>query len=121
MGFSATWLYDEEYVLNLPQVISNTVTLLHNELPIASTIFSDKWTLATTQRLITNNKGVLQTMKIEDVVARDYGLFKGNGPSQIIEGSVSDKYGTKMDFLIETGHASMVMINALKTLLMIRA
>jgi hypothetical protein len=87
-----------------------------NELPICSTVIdASNWSLLTTRKLLTTEEGHLTIGDLNNCVDLSYGLFKGGGKSDKEVGSIQLANGTKMNYFIETGKASMVMIYGIRT------
>ena len=93
------------------------ITLHNEELCICSTIVDDQsWSVLTTQRVITCIKGVQQEGAIANVTNWTYGGdFKDKSVATIF-GMVTLDDHSKVPYMIETGRASMIMIQGIKTL-----
>ena len=95
--------------------------LLENELIICSTVIdSNNYSVLTTRKLVTNENNIIIEGSIEGALVTSYGSFKGYGKEQFTFGTVQLKNGTSLKYFIETGKASMVMINGVKTLIQIQ-
>jgi hypothetical protein len=92
--------------------------LRENELIICSTfIDSDNYSILTTQRLITKEKGQTNSGSIEGAKDKIYGDFKGYQDKPFTFGQISLYNGIDLKYFIETGRASMVMIHGVRTLI----
>ncbi len=96
--------------------------LLSEELSILEIKGEDAVTIVTTQRIIEiqNQKIVnLNIDQIDDVV---YGNFKGRPAEEprLSKFMVTDLYGEKYDFQMETGYASIALMKGLDTVLRIK-
>lgn len=92
--------------------------LTEHELVICSTaIDDDNFSILTTQRLITREKGETVFGAIEGAKDNIYGDFKENHGEPFVFGEISLKNGIGQKYFIETGNASMVMIYGVRTLI----
>ncbi|CAI8720854.1 hypothetical protein [Chryseobacterium sp. IT-36CA2] len=97
-----------------------SVQLNKEELLICSTIIdSDNYSILTTQKLITSENGVLESGTIIYAKNRSYGNFKEYGNEKLTFGNIILENGKIVKYFIETGKASMIMINGIKTLIQI--
>lgn len=96
-----------------------TLILTDSELIICSTVIDDNnYSILTTQRLITKEKGIEVIGNIIDAIDKLYGDFKGGYDDEFFTfGVVQLCNGMELKYFIETGKASMVMINGVKTLI----
>ncbi|UZO80703.1 hypothetical protein NBT05_17390 [Aquimarina sp. ERC-38] len=94
------------------------LNLIENELIICSTIInSDNYSILTTQKLITNQNGIEYSGSLINAKNKGYGNFKGYQDHSLTLGHIELKDGTDLKYFIETGRASMVMINGIGTLI----
>ncbi|MCC3216517.1 hypothetical protein LIV57_14720 [Chryseobacterium sp. X308] len=97
------------------------IQLKEEELLICSTIIDlDNYSILTTQKLITSEKGVLESGLIIHAENGLYGNFKGHGNEKFTFGKIILENGKILKYFIETGKASMVMVNGVKTLIQIK-
>lgn len=96
-----------------------TLFLTDSELIICSAVIDDNnYSILTTQRLITKEKGIEVIGNIIDAIDKLYGDFKGGYDDESFTfGVVQLCNGIELKYFIETGKASMVMINGVKTLI----
>ena len=87
-----------------------------NELLICSTVIdNDNFSVLTTQKLITKEKGILLSCNLNGASVKEYGDFKGYKKVPFTFGVVYLADGSEFKYFIETGRASMVMIHGVKT------
>lgn len=92
--------------------------LVENELIISSTIIDkDNFSILTTRRLLTSLDGQLSTENIQGAIDKLYGNFKGYQDKDFTFGQVQVQNGNEIKYFIETGKASMIMINGVRTLI----
>ena len=92
--------------------------LAENELFICSTLLdADNYSILTTRRLITHEKGQTSAGRIEDAKGNGYGDFKGYKDKLFTFGQILLDNGTNLRYFIESGKASMVMIYGVNTLI----
>lgn len=92
------------------------LTLDENELPICSTIVdSANWTVLTTQRLITQIDNQLTEGNMSLARLITHGNFKGFGNTKFAKGKIGFPDESEMEYLIETGFPSMIMVYGVKT------
>jgi hypothetical protein len=92
--------------------------LAENELVICSTIIDiDNYSILTTQRLITKEKGIENAGNLTGASDKLYGDFKGHKGDSFTFGLVQLISGVDMKYFIETGKASMIMIHGVRTLI----
>ena len=106
---------------NREELKLNEVVLNSGEIPICSTILDEHcWSLLTTQRLITKREGTILTASIESARNLQYGDFKGHEGKELTMGKVETSDGGVLEYFIETGKASMVMVQGVKTRIQIQ-
>jgi len=89
-----------------------------NELIICSTIIDkDNFSILTTRRLLTNQDGQLSSENIQGATDKLYGDFKGYKDKSFTFGQVQLQNGNELKYFIETGKASMIMIQGVRTLI----
>ena len=114
--FKWTRFYEENADLSIlfPGI---EIDLSPNELAICSTLIdSDNFSILTTQKLITKEKGNLLHGRLDGARDKFYGDFKGTrnkGPFTF--GTVQLENGSDLKYFIEPGKASMVMIHGVRT------
>lgn len=92
--------------------------LTQNELIICSTfIDADNYSILTTQRLITKQNRQIQIGNIEGATDKLYGDFKGYKDKMFTFGHIQLQNGSDLDYFIESGKASMIMIHGVRTLI----
>lgn len=92
--------------------------LAGSELIICSTVIdADNYSILTTRRLITRQEGERNEGRIEGAAHRTYGDFKGYKEKMFTLGYIRLENGKELACFIETGKASMVMIQAVQALL----
>lgn len=91
------------------------------EIAICSTkIDAENWSLLTTQRLLTKSKNNLRVTEIEFASHVSYGDFKGYLYPNFTTGTIVTAEGDTFEYFIETGKASMVMVQGVKTRIQIQ-
>ncbi|MEP4091616.1 hypothetical protein [Reichenbachiella sp.] len=105
----------------IEEVNIDEVILATEEIPICSTILDKhNWSLLTTQRLITKKEGTILETDIETANNLKYGDFKGYQDKEITMGKVETSDGEELEYFIETGKTSMVMVQGVKTRIQIQ-
>lgn len=94
---------------------------LHNdELIICSIIIdTDNFSVLTTQKIITKKNGRISLGSCINATDKLYGEFK-NKTKDFSLGSVELENGEILEYFIETGKASMIMIQGVRTLIQIQ-
>lgn len=86
------------------------------ELVICSTMLDENnWTVLTTRRIFTKEKGELKNGTMRDAISHSPGNFKGYGNQKMVLGKIKFSDGFEMNYFIETSEASMVMIYGILT------
>jgi hypothetical protein len=117
MPYDFKWTKFYESNSDLPYS-SLQFNLSESELIICSTVIdSDNYSILTTRRLITSQDGQLNEGDIQGATDKLYGTFKGSKDILVTLGLVQLKNGQKLNYFIETGIASMVMIQGVRTLI----
>ncbi len=97
------------------------LNLTNEELIICSMFMdADNYSILTTQRLITKERGFQNIGNLTNALDKKYGDFKGYKSDSFTFGLVQLENGTDMKYFIETGKASMIMINGVKTFIKIQ-
>lgn len=92
-----------------------------DEIAICSTkINSDNWSLLTTKRLLTKSHNNLNSAEIEFASHAKYGDFKGYKDPEFTVGRILTSEGREFEYFTETGKASMVMVQGVKTRIQIQ-
>ncbi|WP_299619311.1 hypothetical protein [uncultured Tenacibaculum sp.] len=93
------------------------INLRENELIICSTVVNaNNYSVLTTQRLITNKNNIVATGELTNSKDKGSGMFKSM-KDDFVFGSLTLENGSDLEYFIETGKASMIMINGIKTLI----
>jgi len=94
------------------------IHLNENELIICSTVVdSANFSILTTQKLVTNENGSESSGNLINSKDKGYGDFKGHKDDSLTLGLVELENGTELKYFIETGKASMIMIQGIRTLI----
>jgi hypothetical protein len=94
------------------------IELTDNELIICSTVIdNDNFSILTTKQLVTKKEGQLNSGVIQGATDKLYGDFKGYKDKSFTFGQVELRNGNELNYFIETGKASMVMIHGVRTLI----
>ncbi|MGY3795822.1 hypothetical protein [Aquimarina sp. 433] len=94
------------------------LNLTENEMIICSTIIdSENYSILTSQKLITNENGIESSGNLVNAKDKGYGDFKGYKDDSFTLGLLELENGTELKYFIETGKASMIMINGMRTLI----
>lgn len=113
--FKWTRFYESNADFLYPTLIND---LAVSEQIICSTIIDDdNYSILTTRRLFTKQKGNLIVGGLEGSIDLKYGDFKGYTDKDHTFGKVKLHNGDELNYFIETGYASMVMIHGVRTLL----
>lgn len=101
---------------------STEFVLEEDELPIFEINSPKAKTIITTRRIIENENGKLSFVSFEEIDGVVYGDFKKqiNKP-ELSKFRIVDMYGDEYDFQMETGKASIGLINSVKTVLKLKA
>lgn len=92
--------------------------LAEKELIICSTVIDkNNYSILTSRQLITKNEGQLKTGYIQGATDKLYGDFKGNKDNDFTFGQVELQNENNLNYFIETGKASMIMIQGVRTLI----
>lgn len=94
---------------------------LHNdELIICSIIIgADNFSILTTKKLVTLQNGILSSGSLINSTDLFYGNFKSE-TQRFSLGSVELENGEILEYFIETGRASMIMIQGVRTMIQIQ-
>lgn len=112
------WLYSKVCVEDK----SIEFVMEEDELPIFEINSPKAKTIITTRRIIENENGKLSFVSFEEIDDVVYGDFKKqiNKP-ELSKFRIVDMYGDEYDFQMETGKASIGLINSVKTVLKLKA
>ena len=92
--------------------------LSETELLICSTVIdAGNYSILTTQRLITKQNGQESSGNIEGAMDKSYGDFKGYKGKNFTSGQIKLQNGADLKYFVETGDASMIMIQGIRTLI----
>jgi len=109
-----TRIYETETMADIP-FSENAET---EELPIACTYTdANNYTLITTRRIYTVKGSSPHAVPFQDIKAYKFGDFKGMRDNPVTIGNVTTFIGESFPVLIESGKPSMVVVNAVGTLL----
>lgn len=111
------WIYSKAYFVGT----NVDFDLEENELSVFEVKSANATTLITTRRIIEKSNDSINFVKFEDVDNVRYGNFKGtlNKP-QLSIFRIIDIHGKEFSFQMETGKASIGLINAINTLLQLK-
>lgn len=94
------------------------LNLTEDELFICSTIIdNDNFSVLTTRRLVTSQDGQLNSGYIQGATDKLYGDFKGYKDKTVTFGQILLQNGIELKYFIETGTASMIMVQGVRTLI----
>ena len=94
------------------------IEFYENELIVCSTVINeDNYSILTTQKLITKEKGELFIGEIITAKDKFYGDFKGHKNTPFTFGQIQLSNGKEIKYFIETGNASMIMIHGIRTII----
>lgn len=97
-----------------------SLKLAQNELLICSVILnSENWSLLTSQRLISVVDKERKQINMNEAELKSYGMFKDTYKKVYTLGQLKDKKGTFFNYHIETGKASMIMVQGVKMRLLL--
>lgn len=97
------------------------LALTENELIICSTVIDpDNYSVLTTRKLITMEKGQERIGNLMGAIDKRYGDFKGYKDNLHTFGLVELQDGGELKYFIEIGNASMIMIHGVKTIIQIQ-
>ena len=117
INFLLTKLYDTD----TKSLLQIDIALTDGELPISKTyIDSLTWTLITTRRIISCNKGDVQEAFADRVNSWQWGDTKRNAKGSYTLGEIKIEDNSILQIHIECGKASMVTIYAIMTLARLR-
>ncbi len=115
--YPLTKILETQLLTDLDNNISASFAHLENELPIAITLVdNNNWTLLTTRKIITNNKGTIKHTFANKVAEWAWNDFKGYKQKPVTLGKLTLDDNSTLDTIIETGNASMIMIYGIMTL-----
>lgn len=110
------WIYSKIHIGNQSVIFD----LEDGELPIFEINSPNAKTIITTRRIIETENEV-QTIYFEDIKNINYGNFKGKiDKPELSVFSIVDVSGRRYDFQMETGKASIGLINTVSTVLQLK-
>ncbi len=113
--FKWTTFYEFNSDFSYPQL---QLDLKGDELLICSTVIdAENYSILTTQRLITKEKGLENAGSLTNAADKLYGNFKGFKEESFTFGLVQLDNGVDLKYFVETGNASMIMIYGVRTLI----
>lgn len=117
IDYSLTKVYETHLLGDIDETIASAFRHVENELPIALT-YVDKtnWTLLTTRQIISNINGCINQTLPGNVLQKKWNDFKGYKDNSTTLGQLTLADNTTLDFIIETGRASMIIIYGIITL-----
>jgi hypothetical protein len=114
--FEYSYIYENLDTVETPK-IGVDLRLESHELPICSTIINPKvWTILTTEKIISFEGVGIQQHKLSTLEKWDFGDFKGYSKQIYTKGFLHFVDDTFIPVFVETGRASMVMINGIMTI-----
>ncbi|MBV7532439.1 hypothetical protein [Chitinophaga sp. sic0106] len=119
--FNCTRFYEEHTAFKnaYPEI---EIGFSSTELVICSTVIDkNNFSVLTTQKLITKEKGILLSSNLNGASVKAYGDFKGYKKDSFTFGIIHLADGNEFKYFIETGRASMVMIHGVKTRIQVNA
>lgn len=117
IDYPLTKVFETNLLMDIDETISSAFGHIENELPIALThVDQNNWTLLTTRQIISNINGDLKQTLTENVIQRNWNDFKGYKDKSTTLGQLTLADNTILDFIIETGKASMIIIYGIMTL-----
>lgn len=115
----------EEWIYSRICVEDKSVEFIfeENELSIFEISSFEIKTIVTTCRIIEKNESNVKSLKFENIRKVSYGNFKGTNINKIELSTfrIIDVFGEVHDFQIETGKASIGLINAVSTVLKLKS
>jgi len=97
------------------------LALTENELIICSMVIDpDNYSVLTTRKLITKEKGQERIGNLVGAIDKRYGDFKGYKDDLYTFGLIELEDGEELKYFIEIGKASMIMIQGVRTLIRIQ-
>ncbi|OXA73899.1 hypothetical protein B0A67_02250 [Flavobacterium aquidurense] len=111
------WIYSKAYFVGA----NVDFDLEENELSVFEVKSVNATTLITTRRIIEKSNDNIDSVKFEDVDNVRYDNFKGDlNKPQLSIFRIIDFHGKEFSFQMETGKASIGLINAINTLLRLK-
>ena len=116
-----TWIYSR-IIDKLTPKLREEFQLLDSELPVFEIKSSTAETLITTQRIIERKGKELKSIEIDHIDDVIYGNFKGqpNKRPELSIFRITDIYGDRYDFQMETGKASMGLIKSVDIIIRLK-
>ena len=117
IDYPLTKVFETQLLTDIDETISFAFRHFENELPIALThVDKANWTLLTTRQIISNINGNLKQTLTDNVIQRKWNDFKGYKDKSTTLGQLTLADNTTLDFIIEPGKASMIIIYGIITL-----
>jgi hypothetical protein len=117
IDYPLTTVFETQFLADIDETITSTFRHFENELPIALThVDETSWTLLTMRQIISNINGNVKQTLTESVIQRKWNDFKGYKDKSTTLGQLTLADNTTLDFIIETGKASMIIIYGIMTL-----
>ncbi|MCE7991621.1 MAG: hypothetical protein HEP71_06565 [Roseivirga sp.] len=114
--FEFTGIFNEQDS-NFPKDLLNEIALKEEEELICSTYVNDQvWTLLTTRRILSREGLSPDVHSIKGIKKWHFGDFKGYSKQPYTKGFLFFEDDKTVPVFIETGRASMVMVNGIMTL-----
>ena len=114
---TSTKIYEGETIPEGIDSIFNLIAFYEGELPISHTVIdAENWTLVTSRRIISCIGGIINVAEAANVKYWDWGDFKASGKTDYTQGYVKLDDDEKVEILIETREASMIIIYSIMTL-----
>ncbi len=117
IDYPLTKVFETQFLVDIDETITSAFRQIENELPIALTLVDEtNWTLLTTRQIVSNIEGNVKQTLTENVVEKKWNDFKGYKDKSTTLGQLTLADNTTLDFIIETGKASMIVIYGIMTL-----
>lgn len=102
---------------NFPKQVLDEILLENDEELICSTFVNERiWTLLTTQRIFSREGLSIDVLSINSIKKWNFGDFKGYSKQSYTKGFLFFEDDKALSVFIETGRASMILINGILTL-----
>ena len=114
--FEFTGIFNEEHS-NFPKNILSEISLENGEELICSTFINDQiWTVLTSRSILSKEGITKDIHSIKQIKKWNFGDFKGFSKQPFTKGFLFFDDNKVVPVFIETGRASMIMINGIMTL-----
>ena len=102
---------------NFPKQVLDEISLENGEELICSTFVNEQiWTLLTTQRIFSREGLAPDVHSIKNIKKWNFGDFKGYSKQSYTKGFLFFEDDKVISVFVETGRASMILINGIMTL-----